>query len=102
MARPMDNLDLDVRDALSLGYGCHYGDFKADHPHTAEANEDRLTKAKKKPKARPVYEVYCAGCGQKFTTTNKRQRYHDDACKVRRDTAYYNRKRSKTKKEEKQ
>jgi hypothetical protein len=100
MARPTDNLDLDVRDALRLGYGCHYGDFKADHPYTAAANEARLAKMKKKPKPRPVYEVYCAGCGKKFTTANKRRRYCADTCKVRRDSAHY-RQLAKTKKEEK-
>jgi hypothetical protein len=30
----MDNLDRDVREAQRLGYGVHYGRYKADHPHT--------------------------------------------------------------------
>ena len=30
----MDNLDRDVREAQRLGYGVHYGRYKADYPHT--------------------------------------------------------------------
>ena len=32
-----DNLELDSRMAMDLGYGVHYGRFKADHPHTMDA-----------------------------------------------------------------
>ena len=32
--RKLDNLDRDVIRAERLGYGCHYGRYKADHPHT--------------------------------------------------------------------
>ena len=31
-----DNLDLDVRRAQLLGYGIHYGRYKADHPNTKQ------------------------------------------------------------------
>lgn len=90
MARPKDNLDLDVGDALRLGYGCHYGNFKADHPETREANEARLKKPKPQTKLHPLFEVCCAGCGKKFTTDNPRRRYCDDTCKIKRDSAHYN------------
>lgn len=36
MGKTMDNLTRDVLAAERLGYGCHYGNYKADHPHTAE------------------------------------------------------------------
>ena len=34
----MDNLDKDIRMAEKLGYGVHYGAFKADYPNTKEKN----------------------------------------------------------------
>lgn len=88
--RPKDNLDLDVEDAERLGYGCHYGRFKADHPNTKDANEARLYPKKKQPqeqlRVRTVYEKVCPVCGKKFTTTWVSKKYCDDLCKQRSDS----------------
>lgn len=32
----IDNLEMDTKRALDLGYGVQYGRFKADHPHTMD------------------------------------------------------------------
>ena len=32
--KPQDHLEYDVMRAEALGYGCHYGAYKADHPET--------------------------------------------------------------------
>lgn len=32
--KPQDHLDYDVMRANELGYGPHYGNYKADHPET--------------------------------------------------------------------
>lgn len=82
---PEDPLAMDVLRAELLGYGCHYGQYKADHPHTRAENEARLEEMKKKkPRARryifTTYEVYCAACGAKFYTTNRKKRYCSDTC----------------------
>lgn len=94
--QPQDNLSMDVLDAERLGYGCRYGHYKADHPYTKEANEARLAaKPKKQPKPRQVYEFFCRGCGQKFTTTNSLRKYCSDGCKSKKDGAKYRAKREK-------
>ena len=41
---PRDNIDLDVIDAMAMGYGCQYGRFKVDHPRTKDRNEERLAR----------------------------------------------------------
>lgn len=79
---PRDNLDLDAADATSAGMS--YGPWKAMHPFTRDANEDRL---QAKPKARPakVYEVTCPVCGKQFTTEHGNRVYCGDACKKEKD-----------------
>lgn len=91
-APPRDNLDLDVIDAQRMGYGCRYGQFKADHPYTKDANEARLGRKKPSPQqsAAPrvnFYTMTCRGCGQQFTTTCKNRRYCDDNCKKKKENA---------------
>lgn len=89
--RPKDNIDLDMEDAERLGYGVHYGKFKADHPNTMEAHESRLYPRKKKKteeeqlQARKVYEKVCPVCSKKFTTTLNRRIYCSDVCKTKSD-----------------
>lgn len=93
---PRDNLDLDVMDALAMGYGCQYGRFKADHPLTKDANEERLAAMQKKrkqpaetkpPRKRREYfkkfTKVCKCCGNKFVATNSGRRYCSDLCKGR-------------------
>ena len=57
MGKTIDNLTRDVLEAERLGYGCHYGKYKADHPRTAElvcGQDDRTVL------------VACAECGTLF------------------------------------
>ena len=82
-----DNLDLDVIDAQAMGYGVHYGQFKADHPFTKDANEARLAPTPKSKQK--VYEFTCRGCGEKFTTTIALQRYCGENCKAKKNNANY-------------
>ena len=84
-----DNINLDVMDAKRLGYGAHYGHFKADHPYTKDANEARLEQMQQPARVRPVYEFVCRGCGKKFTTRNKKRRYCSDVCKTKKNSADY-------------
>lgn len=85
MARPTDNLTLDVMDAQRMGYGVHYGHFKADHPNTAAANEARLEQKKKKVSTWPIYDRICCTCGRQFQTDHKQRIYCSDKCKELRD-----------------
>ena len=55
----MDNLDRDIREAQRLGYGVHYGNYKADHPHTREVPADVA-------QAVPVKIRTCKRCGKEF------------------------------------
>jgi hypothetical protein len=95
--KPKDSLTLDVLDAERAGMS--YGQYKALHPNTKDANEARLEGKPKRPApVRRVYELYCSGCGEKFTTTNAQRRYCGDSCKEKSDGAI-RRARAKRKKE---
>lgn len=90
--RPKDNIDLDVEDAERLGYGCHYGHYKADHPNTKDANEARLYSRKKQQteeeqlRVKKVYVKVCPVCGKQFTTPWRVRVYCDDRCKQNSDS----------------
>lgn len=80
---PRDNLTLDAMDAEQAGMS--YGQYKALHPNTAFANEQRLQDMNK-PKqqrivTRAVYEKICPVCGKKFTCHNRSRLYCSDRCK---------------------
>ena len=85
-AKPMDNLALDAMDAKAAGMS--YGQWKALHPHTKEANAARLA-ANAQSTPGKVYEFICRGCGEKFTTKNAKLRYCGDGGKAKRDAAKY-------------
>ena len=71
-----DNLDLDVRRAQLLGYGIHYGRYKADHPNTKQY-ETEPPEPQDSLKTR-----VCPVCGNRFPI-GKRQccrRYCSDEC----------------------
>ena len=70
----MDNLLKDIREAERLGYGVHYGHYKADYPHTA----DHSVNLEPEPVLRK-----CAECGQEFEPARQNQRYCCEECKVR-------------------
>lgn len=83
-AQPKDRLTAKVLAAEKAGYGCHYGQFVADHP---DALND-WTPGEPVPEiSKKVYECICPGCGGKFTTTNRLRRYCSDVCKMRKDGA---------------
>lgn len=70
----MDNLDRDIREAQRLGYGVHYGRYKADHPHTREDPLDV---------ARPMKLRTCKQCGKEYAydRTNGLGYFCSKACK---------------------
>jgi hypothetical protein len=82
MAKPRDNIDLDVMDAQRLGYGVHYGNYKADHPYTAAANEARLQPARKPSTTTgaKLYKKVCPVCNRQFTAQRKDRKYCSDRC----------------------
>lgn len=73
--RPLDNIEKDVIAAMELGYGVHYGHYKADHPHTRED--------KPEPQIPEEYMRTCRYCGRQFSTRGQHYRklYCDDDCR---------------------
>lgn len=71
---PMDNIERDSLRALELGYGVHYGHYKADYPNTAPREEE------------PDYEALgykeCPECGKWFRPRGC-QRWCGDECRVK-------------------
>ena len=92
--KPKDRQTAKVLAAEAAGYGCHYGQFVADHPDASKDWEPGQELPKIGPK---VYEITCAGCGKTFTSPNPKRRYCDDLCKSRKDSA---RRRERMKQEE--
>lgn len=103
---PRDNLTLDAMDAEAAGMS--YGNFKAMHPKTKDANEARLDALNKRPHRekkpytfRNVYALRCAVCDRVFESGNKARRYCSDECKAKHDGARWRAsKRAKEKKTE--
>lgn len=82
----MDNLARDVRMAEKLGYGCHYGWYKADHPHTADLTDEEILGLpvkgkKKKPVAKGPEMTVCRWCGKSFPTSRHGRQYCNDDCR---------------------
>ncbi len=65
----MDNLDMDMIRCKAAGFGCRYGDWKAQNPITREIQADD-----------GIIEKSCLLCGQRFKTKNKRKIYCSDVC----------------------
>lgn len=84
--KPKDRLTAKVLAAEAAGYGCHYGQFVADHPDALKDWEPGQELPKIGPK---VYEITCTACGKTFTTTNPKRKYCDDLCKDRKSSADY-------------
>lgn len=96
--RRMDSIEMDMLEAERLGYGVHYGQYKVDHPHTKEANEEKLYQKKKQPQVeqpRKVYEKVCPLCGKTFTTLHSVRVYCGDVCKWKNDGIRYREKKQK-------
>lgn len=81
--KPTDHLEYDVMQAEALGYGCHYGNYKADHPNTREEFEN-LTGMKKVEKVDDgKVELHCLQCGATFYVSylQKNKKYCCDECR---------------------
>ncbi len=91
MKATTDNLTLDAIDAERAGMS--YGQYKAQHPKTRDANETRL--AKRDNQQNRVFEFTCRCCGEKFTTTNSLRRYCGDSCRMKKSNANYRAKHAK-------
>lgn len=91
--RKPDNIDKDLAMAEKLGYGPHYGAYKADYPNTREPEPE--------PEIVPVtpdkdvYDVVCPVCGKTFAKVHGLQMYCCQRCKdvakQRRQRARYDR-----------
>ena len=71
--REKDNLDMDSKRALELGYGVHYGRYKADHPHTMDLPAGSV-------KSPPVAK--CLSCGEEFVKNRKDRMFCCDDCRL--------------------
>ena len=83
--KPQTLLDYDMQQCEALGYGCHYGNYKADHPNT-RAEFERLTDAPppKKQVDPGRYERTCVQCGKTFYLSNKtRVLYCSPDCRLK-------------------
>lgn len=82
----MDNLDKDIAMALKLGYGCHYGAYKADHPHTRDSDGVEQNQSR---------EMFvCERCGQRYFKRRHGQVYCSTRCQqLAASSRYYMRKK---------
>ena len=71
----MDRLEMDSVLMEKMGYGIHYGKYKADHPRTEELAHFLQGK--------PEEKKSCAFCGREFKSNDRRKIYCNDDCKVR-------------------
>ncbi len=78
-AKPKDRLTAKVLAAEAAGYGCHYGQFVADHPDAFKDWEPGAPVQVPKK----LHEMICPMCGQKFTSKNKNRVYCSELCKDR-------------------
>lgn len=68
----IDNLEMDTKRALDLGYGVQYGRFKADYPHTMD-----------EPIIREEDMGNCQWCGELFYKRRKDLKFCCDACRLK-------------------
>ena len=81
--KPQDHLEYDVMRAEALGYGCHYGAYKADHLETrADFEADTGIVEIKKVDTSKV-EKKCQHCGGVFYAKGQDMRrvYCSDECR---------------------
>lgn len=89
MKREEDNLLLDTRRAEKLGYGVHYGRYKADYPFTrVPCDEARTTEKPEKQKR------FCRVCGKEITKSWC-YRYCSNDCYAIENRLYYQRKKQR-------
>lgn len=83
--KPQDHLEYDVMRAEALGYGCHYGAYKADRPETrADFEADTGIVEIKKVDTSKV-EKKCQHCGGVFYAggLGTKKVYCSDECRQR-------------------
>lgn len=87
----MDRIEYDVMEAERLGYGVHYGHYKADHP-ISDFNPD----APQKPKTLPSRK--CKECEKEFTPERPNMWYCCEDCRNRRNARLgYHKKKNRKK-----
>lgn len=82
----MDNLDRDVKAAMRLGYGVHYGRYKVDYPNTKDDAEEMPLPTK--PSKR------CPECGMEFVPGRVDQKFCTDDCRNRANMRLRSRRKS--------
>lgn len=72
----MTNLDKDLAMMRKLGYGPHYGAYKADYPNTREKEPEVILDERD-------YGT-CRNCGRRFSKKGRgyRKLYCDDTCRI--------------------
>jgi hypothetical protein len=75
--RKPDNIDKDLAMAEKLGYGPHYGAYKADYPNTREPEPEIVPVTPDKD----VYDAVCPVCGKTFAKVHGLQMYCCQRCK---------------------
>lgn len=72
----MTNLDKDIIMMEKLGYGPHYGRYKADYPNTKEKEPEEILDESK--------FGTCRNCGCRFNKTGRHYKkiYCDETCRI--------------------
>ena len=86
----MDRIEYDVMEAERLGYGIHYGHYKADHPIS-----DWTPEIANRPK--PIPPRKCKECETEFIPDRPNMWYCCDDCRNRRNARLGYQKRKKRK-----
>lgn len=71
--RELDNIERDVVNAMALGYGVHYGNYKADYPNTRDMEPEIIVETK------PC--LYCGKPIQLINGNDRRKRFCNDDCR---------------------
>ena len=91
--KEMDRLTRDVLEAERLGYGVHYGHYKADHPHTGDPGPRKIDPGS--------VECICTQCGKKYTKPrNSARHFCSNECRFNHARAEVAKKRAEETKEE--
>lgn len=79
--RPLDAIDRDMIEAERLGYGVHYGWYKADHPQTKETYQLEETRTHRRRAPGKLYTITCEICGKEFQSENSRKKTCSPKCR---------------------
>ena len=78
----MTKLDKDIMMAEKLGYGIHYGWYKADHPHTIYQE------------SKPETDTFCLKCNAPIYNPRYNQKYCCTRCQsIAGASRYYQRRK---------